>query len=129
MKYLWRKCSKKESKYMDDKALIRIDSLLRHIDMVLSDIKDVSLDGFESNDLLFRATCFSITQIGEQMIRLQEKIGQKYPKIPWAVARKMRNFIVHDYDNVIPEIVYSTAKEDLPSLKESFLLIKKDYDN
>lgn len=96
--------------------------------MVLSDMKDVSLDGFESNDLLFRATCFSIAQIGEQMIRLQDKIGQKYPEIPWAVARKMRNFIVHDYDDVIPEIVYSTAKEDLPSLKESFLLIKKDYE-
>ena len=62
---------------MDDKALIRIDSLLRHIDMVLSDMKDVSLDGFESNDLLFRATCFSIAQIGEQMTRLQEKIGEK----------------------------------------------------
>lgn len=114
---------------MDDKVLIRINSLLRHINLVLSDMKKIDLQDFKSNDLLFRATCFSISQIGEQMIRLQDKIGQKYPGIPWLVARRMRNFIVHDYDNVLPEIVYLTAKEDLPSLQASFLLIKKEYEN
>lgn len=59
---------------MDDKALIRINSLLKHIDTVLSDMENVGLQDFESNALLFRATCFSISQIGEQMTRIQEKI-------------------------------------------------------
>ena len=63
------------------------------------------------------------------MARLQDKIGQKYPMIPWSLARKMRNFIIHDYENVAPEIVFLTANEDLPTLKASFLQIKKDYEN
>ena len=113
---------------MDDKALIRINSLLRHIDLVLYSMKDVTLQNFESNDLLFRATCFSIAQIGEQMTRLQEKIMEKYPNIPWLLARKMRNFIIHDYDNISSEIVYLTVKNDLPPLKETFLLVKKEYE-
>ena len=113
---------------MDDKALIRINSLLKHIDFVLQEMKGVDYPSFVENDLLFRAVSFSIAQIGEQMIRLQEKIGEKYPKIPWIVARRMSNFLIHDYDNVSPEIVFSTAKNDLPSLKEDFLLIKKDYE-
>ena len=114
---------------MDDKALLRINSLLKHIDFVLSEMESVDFQRFNGDELLFRATSFSIVQIGEQMAKLQEKIGGKYPNIPWSMAIKMRNVIVHDYDNVVPEIVYLTVKEDLPSLKEAFLQIKKDYEN
>ena len=113
---------------MDNKALLRINSLLRHIDLVLSDMKEVDFTHFEESDVLYRATCFSISQIGEQMARLQDKIGDKYPDLPWVLSRRMRNFIVHDYDNVKPEVVYSTATEDLPLLKEEFSKIKKDFE-
>lgn len=62
------------------------------------------------------------------MARLQEKIGDKYPDLPWSLSRRMRNFIVHDYENVNPLIVFSTVIKDLPPLKEAFLIIKKDYE-
>ena len=112
---------------MDDKVLLRIDSLLKHIDLVLNDTNGVDVSKLEEGNILFRATCFSISQIGEQMVQLEKKIGDKYPHVPWIYARNMRNFIVHDYDSVDPEQVASTINIDLPTLKESFLQIKKDY--
>ena len=74
---------------MDRKVLLRIDSLLTHIDEVLEDTKDVSLDKFKSSRLLLKATCFSISQIGEQMIKLEESLKNKYPNLPWKNARGM----------------------------------------
>lgn len=114
---------------MDKKVLIRVNSLLKHIDLVLRDTVGVDISSLKESDILFRATCFSISQIGEQMVNLEKKIGKEYPQIPWLYARTMRNFIVHDYDHVDPKTVSTTISNDLPMLRESFLLVKKDYEN
>ena len=52
---------------MDKKLLIRVDTLLRHINEVLNDLQNISFDEFEKSSLLQRATSFSISQIGEMM--------------------------------------------------------------
>ena len=113
---------------MDDKTLLRIDSLLKHIDIVLNDTKYLTIDELRQHDLLLRATCFSIAQIGETMNQLYNTLGDKYFNMPWVGARRMRNVIVHDYGNADVEQVYSTIHNDLPSLKVSFITIKNDIE-
>ena len=85
-----------ESKYMDEKVLMRIYSILEHINQVLEDTKGVSLEELRKSNLLLRATCFSIAQIGEMMNQLEKALAEKYWNLPWMPARKMRNIIVHD---------------------------------
>lgn len=112
---------------MDKELLIyRIDSLLEHIDLVLSDVKGLATKEIENNSLLLRATCFSIAQIGEMMNQLEKELSLKYNNLPWAEARRMRNIIVHDYGGTDIEQVCSTIHGDLPNLKEAFLSIKDD---
>ena len=53
-----------ESKYMDEKILMRIYSILEHINQILEDTKGVSLEELRKSNLLLRVTCFSIAQIG-----------------------------------------------------------------
>lgn len=38
----------------------------------------------------------------------------------------MRNFIVHEYANVDEEAIFTTIKQDLPTLKEVSKLILQD---
>lgn len=111
---------------MNQKILLRIDSLLKHIDEVLEDTNGINLTDLTQSRVLLKATCFSISQIGEQMNKLEESLVSNYPDLPWKRARGMRNFIVHDYDGIDVEQVYSTVINDLPKLKESFLTIKSD---
>ena len=112
---------------MDRELLIyRIDSLLEHIDLVLKDTKDLTVEEFDKSSLLKRATCFSIAQIGETMNQLEKELSTKYENLPWVKARSMRNVIVHDYGGTDVEQVYSTIKNDLPGLKLDFLKIKED---
>ena len=105
---------------MDKKVMLRLVSLLTHIQKVLKDTDGLSLDDFRNSDLLVRASCFSIVQIGEQMVRLEESLGELYPAIPWKRARGMRNFIVHDYDHIDVEQVFSVIETDLPELQRLF---------
>lgn len=111
---------------MDEKLIQRIDSLLEHINLVLKDTTSVEKQDLENSSLLLRATCFSLAQIGERMNKLEELLGNKYPNLPWKSARKMRNIIVHDYDNADIDMIYSTIKLDLPELKNDFEAIKLD---
>ena len=111
---------------MDELILLRIDSILKRIDQVLSDTSGVSLEDLRQSNLLLRATCFSIAQIGETMNQLEKTLGAKYWNLPWIGARGMRNIIVHDYGNADVEQVYSTIHEDLPRLKTAFSAIRND---
>lgn len=114
---------------MDDKLLLRIDSVINHITKVLNDTKGLTLEDFENNDLLLRATCFSVAQIGEIMNQLEKRLIVKYPELPWISARSMRNVIVYDYDGTDVAEVFVTIENDLPLLKAAFLKIKSDITN
>ena len=112
---------------MDKELLIyRINSILEHIDLVLNDTKGLTVEEIEKSSLLLRATCFSVSQIGEIMNQIEKTLGTKYSDIPWTDARRMRNVIVHDYSGTDIEQVYSTITQDLPNLKTAFLTIKND---
>ena len=115
---------------MNKELLIyRIDSLLEHIDLVLNDTDGLTIEEIEKTNLLLRATCFSVAQMGEMMNQLEKALSQKYDQLPWLSARKMRNVIVHDYGGTDIEQVYSTIHNDLPSVKTAFLAIKNDLIN
>ena len=114
------------SRYMDDRTLLRVDALLKHIDQIFDDTANISIDELENSNLLLKAVCFSMAQVGEMMSQLREKLGEKYWKLPWYPAKKMRNVIVHDYGETDVEQVYSTIRNDLPDLKKAFLAVKND---
>ena len=111
---------------MAEKIVQRIDGIIKHIVYIQNEIAGISFDDFMRQHLLPEAICFSISQVGEKMNKLEELVGNKYPDIPWKSARKMRNIIVHNYDGVNFEEVYLTAINDLPILKKQLLDIKGD---
>ena len=111
---------------MDNLMFYRIDAILKHIDQVLIDVDGLTADELAQKDLLLRATCFSIAQIGEMMNQLEKSLGGKYWNLPWVGARRMRNLIIHDYGHADVEQVYSTICNDLPHLKTAFLAIRND---
>lgn len=109
-----------------DKTLIklRLESILTHISLIISDLKDMDLNSFKNSDLYVRATCFSMMQIGEQLTKLETIFGESYPSIPWKEAIKLRTLIVHVYNKVDAEEIYKIAKNDLEPLYLSISSIR-----
>ena len=58
--------------------------------------------------------------IGEhvgKLLKNEANLLEKYNEIPWLAIYDMRNIISHEYSHIDEDVVFSTIKEDLPSLK------------
>lgn len=111
---------------MNAKTLSRIDGILSQIKRLRKIISNVSFEDFIKSETIIAATSFSLLQIGERMVKLEQLLSDKYPSLPWQSAIKMRNLLVHDYDIVDYKTVYETATEDIDDLEWWFLKIKDD---
>jgi uncharacterized protein with HEPN domain len=82
--------------------------------------------GMDRQDIAARR----LTIIGEAataLLRKYPEFCEKNPAIPLRQARGMRNVLVHNYDGIKWELVWDTAKKELPKLIEAiapFLPIK-----
>jgi uncharacterized protein with HEPN domain len=54
--------------------------------------------------------------VGEAASQIPAVIRRRYPKIPWRQIIGMRNRLIHGYDIVDYDIVWSTVADDLPPL-------------
>ncbi|MGH9062389.1 MAG: HepT-like ribonuclease domain-containing protein [Acidimicrobiales bacterium] len=55
--------------------------------------------------------------IGEAMTRVSEELRRAHPEVPWRSVIGMRNVIVHGYDQVDLDPVWSALENDLAPLR------------
>ena len=68
-------------------------------------------------DLTFNlALTRSIEIIGEAANRVPEGFQEKHPNIEWAQIVGMRNRLIHGYDEVDLDFLWSVVEKDLPVL-------------
>ncbi len=60
--------------------------------------------------------------IGEASKRLSDNTININNNIPWKEMKGMRDILIHQYDNILLEIVWNTIKEEIPVIE---LEIKK----
>ena len=93
-----------------------LEKICSDIEFIIKAMEGVSLESFETDELLASAICFKFIQISENASKISEDFMVGNHEIPWSSIRGMRNRIVHDYGNVSLDIVYKTVKEDLPNI-------------
>ena len=54
--------------------------------------------------------------IGEAASQISEELCEEVPEIPWSVIIGMRNRLVHAYFSINLDVVWSTSKDDIPTL-------------
>lgn len=68
--------------------------------------------------------CFEV--IGEATKRIDQDFKTKYPQVPWKQMAGFRDVLIHDYERLLPEMIWKTVKDDLPPLKQQLLEILKN---
>jgi uncharacterized protein with HEPN domain len=71
---------------------------------------------FLNDDKTQSATIFQLLIIGEAVKRLSSGLRSQYPEIPWSLIARMRDNLIHRYDNIDLDEVWKTANEDIPIL-------------
>lgn len=83
---------------------------------------------FLSDPMLVDACVFNLMQIGElSKQQLSDEAKEQLNSIPWKLLYGMRNRIVHGYDGVNMTIVWTTIKNDIPTLDENLKNIIRSF--
>ena len=93
-----------------------IQKVLKDLNFIVTQMKDVTIDELNSNEVLLDSMLFRMIQISENSKKLSDDHKQKHASVPWNAVYGFRNRIVHDYGNVELDIVYETLKNDIPDL-------------
>jgi len=71
---------------------------------------------FLGDELTQSAVLHQILVLGEAAKRLSPEFRSRYPNVPWSDMAGMRDKLIHAYEAVDYDEVWSTATKDIPEL-------------
>jgi uncharacterized protein with HEPN domain len=103
--------------------LVSIVDMLEAVDTILEYTTSVTKDEFLANRMMFDAVVRQFTILGEGANRISPDVQQQFPDLPWPEMRGLRNFVVHEYDEVNRHTIWDAVQQDLPALRVQLLQI------
>jgi uncharacterized protein with HEPN domain len=95
---------------------VYIHHMVDAIHTIAQYLDGVSDEEFRSVTMLQDAVIRQVQIIGEAAKRVLPETRDAHPSIPWRDMAGMRDKLVHDYLGVDVEMVWATARGDLPAL-------------
>jgi len=78
--------------------------------------RNVNWEKFIADDLLQNAVMRQTQIIGEAARKISQQYKDAHPEIPWQAIIGMRNRLVHEYFDIIPERVWDVVENNIPEL-------------
>ena len=104
-----------------DEVILR--KVLSEIQVAAVMMDGCSLTLFQKNEMLKRAVCMTVINIGELVKNLSDGVRLSIPQVPWKAIAGFRDIAAHKYQTLKMEDVYETVVSDFPGLAEQILKI------
>ena len=108
--------------------MIRVRHMLDHAREAMEMVRHRSRTDLDTNRMLSLALVRLMEIVGEAAVRMPEAFRSRYPEIPWRDVADLRNRLIHGYDTVNFDILWTIIQEDLPPLIEQLEAILKQQD-
>lgn len=95
-----------------------LQDILDSVDDIESFIGGMGFEEFKKDRKTVNAVVRSVEVIGEASKRIPRSLKAKFKGVPWREMAGMRDKLIHEYFGVDVEILWKTAKDDIPPLKQ-----------
>jgi uncharacterized protein with HEPN domain len=94
----------------------RLRDMLDHGREALNLVRSIDEQTFGRDRVLQLAVVRLLEIVGEAATRTPEDVKAAHPTIPWRRITGLRNRLVHAYNTIDLEVVWSILQDDLPDL-------------
>lgn len=101
----------------------RVQHIIEAIEKIEMFLDEISLEEFKNDEKTQLAITKLYEIIGEAAYNLSKDYRVKHADIPWEDMAGMRHVLVHNYYEVIPQILWETWQDELPELKDQLLIL------
>ena len=101
---------------MEHRDAVILQKVLSEIKIAEDMVGDRSLAEFIGSEMLKRAVCMTVINIGELVKNLSDDCRQAHREIPWKAIAGFRDIAAHKYQTLKIEDVYETVTSDFPVL-------------
>jgi len=98
-----------------------LGDIVEAADAVKRFLKGIEQSDFLKDELRQSAVLQKLMIIGEASSHITDELRAKYPDVKWRNAIGLRNFAAHAYFVLNWEIIWVTATEDVPLLREQIV--------
>lgn len=79
-------------------------------------VRGLTFERFVQDQLAQYAVMRALEIVGESSKRIPERVRVLEPEVPWKAMAGMRDRLIHAYDSVNLELVWSTVRATIPPL-------------
>lgn len=112
---------------MEHRDAVILRKVLSEIIIAMEMMENNSLVEFTSNEMLKRAVCMTVINIGELVKNLSDDCRQAHREIPWKAIAGFRDIAAHKYQTLKMEDVYETVTSDFLVLHDQIEQILIDW--
>lgn len=108
---------------LNERDASRLRDILENARLARHFIQDKSRDDLYSDTMLAYAVVRALEVIGEAANRVTSEVQATMPDIEWSNIIGMRHRMIHGYDKVNHDIVWTVVEDQLPALIEQLLYV------
>lgn len=106
--------------------MVRVHHMLDHSREAVEMTRGRIRADLDRDRMLNLALVRLVEVIGEAASRVPEEFRSRHPQVPWRQTMGMRNRLIHGYDTVNFDILWTIIQEDLPPLIEQLEAIVRE---
>ena len=95
---------------------VYVGHMLDLVGKVVEKTQQIKREDFDGDENLRLALAHLLQTIGEAARRVSRELQAQHPEIPWTAIIGMRHKVVHDYMGIDEDVVWRTAREEVPRL-------------
>ena len=109
---------------INNKDLDSLEDIIHCINLIYRYSEGLSKEEFYKNQEKQDVLIHRLEIMGEASKRLSDEIIDSFLDVPWKQIKGMRDVLIHQYDDIMLEIVWETAQKRIPEIEHNLRKIK-----